>query len=63
MLMNYVLNVDSVFKLVPPKTQNHLDKLVCFSQANVLLSYVNETVLAWKPAFLQDSCQSFYGLG
>ena len=39
-----------------PKTQNLLDKPVCFTQANVLLSYANETVFAWKPAFLQDSC-------
>ena len=39
------------------------DKPVCFTQANVLLSYVNETVFAWTPAFLQDSCQSFYGPG
>ena len=31
--------------------------------ANILLSYVNETVFAWQPAFLQDSCQSFYGQG
>ena len=46
-----------------PKTQNLLDKPVCFTYANVLLSYVNETVFAWKPSFLQDSCQSFYGLG
>ena len=52
-----------VLKLVPPKTQNQLDKPVCFTHANVLLSYVNETVFAWKPAFLQDSCQSFYGPG
>ena len=46
-----------------PKTQNPLDKPVCFTHANVLLSYVNETIFAWKPAFLQDSCQLFYGLG
>ena len=45
------------------KTQNILDKPVCFTHANVLLSYVHETVFAWKPAFLQDFCQSFYGLG
>ena len=38
-----------------PKTQNPLDKPVCFTRANVLLSYVNETVLAWNQAFLQDS--------
>ena len=31
-------------KLVPPKTQNQLDKPVCFTHANVLLSYVNETM-------------------
>ena len=63
MLMNYVFTLDSVFKSVLPKTQNQLDKPVCFTHANVLLSYVNETVFAWKPAFLQDSCQSFYGPG
>ena len=50
-------------KLVPPKTQNQLDKPVCFTHANVHLNYVNKTVFAWKPAFLQDSCQSFYGPG
>ena len=44
MLMNYVFTLDSVFKLVPPKTQNQLDKPVCFTYANVLLSYVNETI-------------------
>ena len=27
-----------------PKTQNQLDKPVCFTHANVLLSYVNETM-------------------
>ena len=31
-------------KLVPPKTQNQLDKPVCFTHANVVLSYVNETM-------------------
>ena len=35
------------------------NKPVCFTHANVLLSYVNETIFAWKPTFLQDSCQSF----
>ena len=54
---------DSVFKLVLPKTQNQLDKPVCFTHANVLLSYVNETIFAWKPAFLQDACQSSCGPG
>ena len=34
----------SFFKLVLPKTQNPLDKPVCFTLANVLLSYVNETM-------------------
>ena len=53
MLMNYVFTLDPCLQVKP----------VCFTHANVLLSYVNETVFAWKPAFLQDSCQSFYGLG
>ena len=34
---------------------------VYFIHANVLFSYVNEAMFAWKPAFLQHSCQSFYG--
>ena len=63
MLMNYVFNLDSVFKSVPPQTQNQPNKPVCFIHVNVLLSYVNESVFAWKPTFLQDSCQSFYGPG
>ena len=63
MQMNYVFTLDSVFKWVPPKTQNWHDKPVCFTHANVLISYVNETVFAYKPAFLEDSCQSFYGQG
>ena len=44
MLMNYVFTLDSVFKLVPPKTQNPLDKPVCFTHTVVLLIYVNETI-------------------
>ena len=63
MLMNYVFTLDSVFKSFLPKAQKGLDKPVCFTHTNVLLSYVNDTVFAWKPAFLQDPCQSFYGLG
>ena len=63
MLMNYVFTLDSAFKETLPKTQNQLDKPVCLIHANVLLSYVNEIAFAWKPAFLQDSCQSFYSLG
>ena len=43
MLMSYVFTLDSVFKSVQPKTQNRFDKPVCFTHANVLLSYVNET--------------------
>ena len=62
MLMNYGFTLDFAFLQVPsPKTQNRLDKPVCFTHANVLLSYVNENIFAWKPALLQDSCQSFYG--
>ena len=63
MLMNYVFTLDYVFKSVPPKTQNQLDKPVCFTHTNVLLSYVHETVFAWKPAFFRHFCQSFYGPG
>ena len=44
MLMNYVFTLDSVFKLVPPKTQNPLDKPVCFTHTVVLLIYVNESI-------------------
>ena len=44
MLMNYVFTLDSVFKWVPPKTQNPLNKPVCFTHANVLLSFVKETI-------------------
>ena len=43
MLMYYSFTPDSVFKLVPPKTQNQLDKPVCFTHTIVLLIYVNET--------------------
>ena len=63
MLMCYTFTSDSVFKLVLPKTQNRLDKLLCSTHANVLLNYVNATVFVWKPAFLQDSRQSFCGPG
>ena len=42
--MNYVFTLDSVFKSVPPKTQNGLDKSVCFTNANSLIGYVNETM-------------------
>ena len=42
--MNYVFTLDSVFKLVPPKTQNQLDKPVCFTHKIVLLIYVNESI-------------------
>ena len=62
--MSYVFTLGSVFNSVLPKTQNRLDKPVCFTHANILLSYVNETIIfPWKPAFLQDSFQSFYGPG
>ena len=63
MLMNHVFILDSFFKSILPKTQNQLGKPVCFTHTNVLLSYVNETVFAWKSAFLQDSCQSFCNPG
>ena len=42
--MNDIFTLGSVFKSVPPKTQNQLDKPVYFTHANIILSYVNETV-------------------
>ena len=43
--MNYVFTLDSIFLQVPsPKSQNVLDKPVCFIHGNVVLSYVYETV-------------------
>ena len=63
MLMNYVFTIDSVFKSVLPKTQNRLDKPVCFTHANILLGYVNETVFAWKPAFLVMSIMDHFMAG
>ena len=56
MLMNYVFTLDSL--LVGTSEDSELG---CFTHANILLSYVNEAVFAWKPAFLQDSCQYSYG--
>ena len=44
MLINYIFTLESVFKLVLPKTQNQLDKPVCFTHTIVLLIYVNETI-------------------
>ena len=44
MLMNYVFTLDSVFKLVPLKTQNRLDEPVCFTHTIVLPIYVDETI-------------------
>ena len=44
MIMNYVFTLGSVFNSVLPKTQNRLDKPVCFTHANILLSYVSETM-------------------
>ena len=38
--MNDIFTLGSVFKSVPPKTQNRLDKPVYFTHADVLLSYV-----------------------
>ena len=42
--MNYAFTLDSVFKLVPPKTLNQLDKPVSFTHTIALLIYVNETM-------------------
>ena len=61
--MNYVFTLDPVFKLVLPKTQNLIDKPVCFTHANVLLSYVNETMtlLGNQPFFkIHVNCFLFW---
>ena len=44
MVMNYVFTLNSVFKLVPPKTRNPFHKPACFTQTVVPLIYVNETI-------------------
>ena len=50
--MYYTFTPDSVFKLVLPKTQNRL-KPVCFTHANVLLSYVSELYLLGNLPFFK----------
>ena len=40
----YLLCTLSFFKPVPPKTQNQVDIPVYFTHANILSSYVNETM-------------------
>ena len=62
MLMNYVFTLDSVFKSVPLKTQNQLDKPVCFTNANVLLCYVNETVFLGNLPFSKIQVNHFMAL-
>ena len=42
--MNYVFTLYSVFKSVPPKTQNQPDKPVYFTHADIVLSYVIQTM-------------------
>ena len=48
MLVNYVFTLDSVFKMVLPKTQTlnqyRLNEPVCLTHGNVLLSYANEAM-------------------
>ena len=61
MLINYVFTLGSVFKSVLPKTQNQLGKPVCFTHANVLLSYVNETNLCLETCL--SSRFMFFGPG
>ena len=59
MLMCYTFTPDSVFKLVLPKTQNRLDKPVCFTHANVLLSYVNKLYLLKNLPFFKIHVNHF----
>ena len=64
MLLYYVFTLDSIFKWVPPKGSELTWQTSLLYSYIVLLIYVNETILfVWKSAFLQDSCQLFYGLG
>ena len=64
MLMYYVFTLDSVFKLVPPKGSELTWQTSMLYSYIVLLIYVNERyIFVWKSAFLQNSCQLFYGLG
>ena len=47
--MNYVFILDAIFLQVrSPKSQNVLDKPVCFTHGNVLLSYVNKTMYLFR---------------
>ena len=39
-----------------PRDSQESSPIPQFKSISVLLTYVNETVFAWKPAFLQDSC-------
>ena len=48
-------------KSVPPKTQKKFDMPVCFTHANVLLSYVNETNLCLETCL--SSRFMFFGPG
>ena len=43
--LSYVNELDSVFKLVPLKTQNRLDKPVCFIQQTSMFYSTNQYVL------------------
>ena len=64
MLIYYVCTLDSVFKSVPPEGSELSWQTSMLYSYIVLLIYVNEGyIFVWKSAFLQNSCQSFYGLG
>ena len=63
MLMIYVFTLDSVFESISLRLRTDLTNQCVLLMQNILLNYVNVTLFAWKPTFLQDSCQSFYGLG
>ena len=64
MLMYYVFTLDSVFQWVPPKSSEPTWQTSMLYSYIVLLIYAIEIIyFLWKSAFLQDSYQSFYGLG
>ena len=61
MLMNYVFNLDSSSPFCLRLRTDLTNRCVLLMQIFSLAMLMK--LFAWKPAFLQDSCQSFYGPG
>ena len=62
MLMYYTFTPASAFKLVPPNGSELTWQTIMLYSDTVFLVYVNETI-CMVISLLQDSSQSFYGLG